>query len=77
MRAFSSYETDLAAAHERALAQRPEVIEARLKVNQAEYERRIKKSESKRPCLRLGTMAHIWPSDHVMVFVETTRRSHV
>ncbi len=36
---------DLALARSRALAQRPEVQEARLKVKQAEVDRRIKKSE--------------------------------
>ena len=41
----SNYEVDLTAARERALAQRPEAAEARLKVQQAEYDRRIKKSE--------------------------------
>jgi outer membrane protein len=38
-------ETDLAAARQRALAQRPEVAAARLKVGSAKLERRIKKSE--------------------------------
>lgn len=42
---FSRYEIDPAAARERALAQRPELQEARLKRKQAEYDRRIKKSE--------------------------------
>ena len=39
------FESDLAAAQKRALAQRPEVKEARLKLRQAELDRRIKKSE--------------------------------
>lgn len=39
------FETDLAAARARALDQRPEVREARLKIRQAEYDRGIKKSE--------------------------------
>jgi outer membrane protein len=39
------FETDLLAAQNRALDQRPEVREARLKVKQAELDRRIKKSE--------------------------------
>jgi outer membrane protein TolC len=39
------FETDLAFARTRALGQRPELREARLKVRQAEVERRIKKSE--------------------------------
>lgn len=43
--AFSRYEIDPAAARERALAERPELQEARLKRKQAEYDRRIKKSE--------------------------------
>jgi len=38
-------ETDLAAARERALAQRPEIQTARLKLGQAKLDRRIKKSE--------------------------------
>lgn len=38
-------ETDLAAARERALAQRPEVGAARLRVRQAKYDKRIKKAE--------------------------------
>ena len=42
---FLMRETDLVAAREHALEQRPEVREARLKVRQADYERRIKKSE--------------------------------
>jgi outer membrane protein TolC len=41
----SSFETDLALARTRALDQRPELREARLKVSQAEVDRRIKKSE--------------------------------
>src|SRR5204862_6007315 len=40
-----SFETDLALARTRALDQRPELREARLKVTQAEVDRRIKKSE--------------------------------
>jgi outer membrane protein TolC len=39
------YEVDLNEAREMALAKRPEVNEARLKVQAAEYDRRIKKSE--------------------------------
>ena len=42
---FVMRETDLAAARERALAQRPEVSAARLRVRQATLDRRIKKSE--------------------------------
>lgn len=42
---LSGDETDLAAARERALQQRPEIKEAQLKVRYAEYDRRIKKSE--------------------------------
>ncbi len=38
-------ESDLAAARSLALTQRPELIQARLRVRQAEYDRRIKKSE--------------------------------
>lgn len=38
-------ETDLASARERALAQRPEIQTARLKLGQAKLDRRIKKSE--------------------------------
>jgi outer membrane protein len=45
MAEFVMRETDLAAARERALAQRPEVAAARLKVRYAQYDRRIKKSE--------------------------------
>src|SRR6185436_5583443 len=41
----SLFETDLVAARERALDQRPELREARLQVQQAELEKRIKKSE--------------------------------
>jgi outer membrane protein len=43
--AFSRYEADVLAARARALAQRPEIQEARLKIKQAEYDRRIRKSE--------------------------------
>jgi outer membrane protein TolC len=39
------FETDLAAARERALDQRPEIREARLRVQQAELDKRVKKSE--------------------------------
>lgn len=39
------YEVDLASARARALEQRPEIKEARLKIKQADYDRRIKKSE--------------------------------
>jgi len=42
---FNPFEVDLAAARERAVAGRPEIQEARLKIKQAEYDRRIKKSE--------------------------------
>ncbi|MBV9957970.1 MAG: TolC family protein, partial [Acidobacteria bacterium] len=38
-------ETDLSAARERALAQRPEINAARLRIGQAKYDKRIKKSE--------------------------------
>lgn len=38
-------ETDLAAARERALTQRPEVAAARLRIGQARLDRRVKKSE--------------------------------
>jgi len=38
-------ETDLAAARERALNQRPEVASARLKVRHTQYDKRIKKSD--------------------------------
>ena len=41
----TGFETDLTAAREEALAQRPELREAKLKVDAAEYDRRIKKSE--------------------------------
>ncbi|MFN7927481.1 MAG: TolC family protein [Blastocatellia bacterium] len=44
--AYSPYETDLAAAHSRALAARPEIKEAQLKRKQAEYDRRIKRAEN-------------------------------
>jgi outer membrane protein TolC len=40
-----TFESDLAAARTRALAQRPELREARLKVQQADTDRRIKKTE--------------------------------
>jgi outer membrane protein TolC len=39
------FEADLATAGTRALEQRPEVKEARLKVKQAEYDKRVKKAE--------------------------------
>lgn len=42
---FSGYEIDIVAARERALASRPEIQEARLRIKQAEYDRRIKKAE--------------------------------
>ena len=42
---FMMRETDLAQARERALAQRPEIREARLRVEQAKLNKRIKKSE--------------------------------
>jgi len=41
----NGFPTDLESARNRALAQRPEVREAKLQVRQAEIERRIKKSE--------------------------------
>jgi outer membrane protein len=41
----SSFETDLTAARERALDQRPEIREAKLRVQQAELDKRVKKSE--------------------------------
>ena len=41
----SFFETDLAAARTRALDQRPEIREARLRVQQAELDKRVKKSE--------------------------------
>lgn len=43
--ALSHYEMDLDTAHQQALNQRPEMQEARLKIKQANYDRRIKKSE--------------------------------
>ena len=43
--ALSHFEVDLAAARERAMVERPEIVEARLKIKQADYDRRIKKSE--------------------------------
>lgn len=43
--ALNGEETDLAAAREHALQQRPEIREAQLKIKYAEYDRRIKKSE--------------------------------
>jgi len=42
---MAPFEVDLAAAQERARAQRPEVKEARLKLKQAELDRRVKKAE--------------------------------
>jgi outer membrane protein TolC len=42
---LSHFEVDLAAARERAMIERPEIAEARLKIKQADYDRRIKKSE--------------------------------
>src|SRR4030095_15091175 len=42
---ITPYETDLAVAHARALGQRPEVRESRLKLKHAELDRRTKKSE--------------------------------
>jgi len=45
VQALNFYEVDIAAARARAMEQRPEVREARLKLKQAEYDRRIKKSE--------------------------------
>jgi outer membrane protein TolC len=41
----SLFETDLVAARTRALDQRPEIREARLRVQQAELDKRVKKSE--------------------------------
>lgn len=41
----AEFEPDLTAARSRALERRPEVMEARLKLKQAEIERRVKKSE--------------------------------
>jgi outer membrane protein TolC len=41
----NGFPADLESARNRALAQRPEIREAKLKVNQAEIDRRIKKSE--------------------------------
>ena len=41
----TSFEVDLTAARNEAVAQRPELREAQLKVESAEYDRRIKKSE--------------------------------
>ena len=41
----TALETDLPAAQNRALLQRPDVLEARLQVKQAEQDRRIKKAE--------------------------------
>jgi outer membrane protein TolC len=41
----SGFPADLESARNRALAQRPEIREARLKIQQAEVDRRIKKSE--------------------------------
>lgn len=45
VQAVSQYEVDLAVARARAIEQRPEIQEAKLKIKQAEYDRRIKKSE--------------------------------
>jgi outer membrane protein TolC len=45
VQALNYYEVDLAAARARAMEQRPEIKEARLKVKSAEYDRKIKKSE--------------------------------
>ena len=42
---LTRYEADLTAAREQALAQRPEIKEAQLKIKAAEYDRRIKKAE--------------------------------
>ena len=41
---FSRFETDLSSARSYAMEMRPEVQEAQLKIQQAEYDRRIKKS---------------------------------
>jgi outer membrane protein TolC len=42
---FARYEADVIEARAKALAQRPEIQEAKLKSQQAEYDRRIKKAE--------------------------------
>jgi outer membrane protein TolC len=42
---LTRYEADLGTARELALSQRPEIIEAKLKIKATEYDRRIKKSE--------------------------------
>ena len=42
---FVMRDADLVAAHERALAQRPELAEARARIKQAEFDRRAKKAE--------------------------------
>lgn len=43
--AFSRYEVDLVAARAKAIENRPEIQEARLKIKQAQYDKKIKKSE--------------------------------
>jgi outer membrane protein TolC len=43
--AFTRYEVDVVEARAQALAQRPEIQEAQLKLKQAEYDRRSKKAE--------------------------------
>jgi outer membrane protein TolC len=45
VQAVSRYEADLTEARAKAIEQRPELREARLKIKSAEYDRRIKKSE--------------------------------
>src|SRR5262249_35611515 len=40
-----AFETDVAAARRRAVEQRPELKQARLRIEQANYDKRIKKSE--------------------------------
>src|SRR5262245_31557816 len=45
IRGVSGFPADLESARNRALEQRPEIREARLKIKQAEVDRRIKKSE--------------------------------
>ena len=43
--AFSRYEVDVVAARAKAIENRPEIQEARLKIKQAQYDKKIKKSE--------------------------------
>ncbi len=42
---FSRYEVDVVAARAKAIENRPEIQEARLKIKQAQYDKKIKKSE--------------------------------